>query len=168
MKGTLRIAGVLFAFMILLTACGERSARSEIWEELEIDVSKGLEISRFDTHGGFHYDGILCIVLQFSDNSILRQIEESGRWEKCPMDGDAKILAYGISEETVSAGPYLTDREGNTLVPKIEEGYYLLIDRQDQAAGEEEEGIWKRPSLNFTLGVYDAEAGRLYFCKMDT
>ena len=67
-----------------------------------------------------------------------------------------------------NVGPYLTDEEKEPLVPEIQNGYYRLIDRH---AGQDEPGdlgILGRASLNFTLGRYDSDADRLYFCEMDT
>lgn len=41
-------------------------------------------------------------------------------------------------DKTGKYGPYLTDNDGKPLVPEIQNGYYLLIDRQvekDKATG---------------------------------
>ncbi|HIX15247.1 MAG TPA: hypothetical protein H9740_05915 [Candidatus Hungatella pullicola] len=54
------------------------------------------------------------------------------------------------------------------MIPDIELGSYRLIDRQAEegiAAGAD---ILHRSSFNFTLGIYDTDAERLYFCEMDT
>ena len=73
-----------------------------------------------------------------------------------------------IDNETERIGPYLTDQEGNPLVPEIENGYYRLIDRQVKEGWATGADILHRGSFNFTLGLYDADAELLYFCELDT
>ena len=80
----------------------------------------------------------------------------------------AKALVYGIENETERIGPYLTDQEGNPLVPEIENGYYMLIDRQVEEGWATGADILHRGSFNFTLGLYDTDKELLYFCEEDT
>ena len=73
-------------------------------------------------------------------------------------------LVYGISEDTVSIGPFLTDADGTPLVPEIQTGYYRLLDRQHN----KETPLLERFSFNFTLALYDTDTDRLYVCELDT
>ena len=45
-----------------------------------------------------------------------------------------QVLVYGFSEETgetsYQIGPYLMDDSDNPLVPEVQNGYYVLLDRQ--------------------------------------
>ena len=59
-----------------------------------------------------------------------------------------------------SIGPYLGDIE----LPEIQNGYYRLIDRQEEKGTD----ILERASFNFTLGIYDMDTKTLYFCEVDT
>lgn len=157
----------IIAFLIL-SACGAESLQSVVSGGLGIDASACGVISASDTHGGLHGDGITFIVLDCADGDVLNQIKEKSGWRAFPLDDTVKILVYGIENETERIGPYLTDQEGNPLVPEIENGYYMLIDRQvkeGRAAGAD---ILHRSSHNFTLGLYDADAELLYFCELDT
>ena len=56
---------------------------------------------------------------------------------------------YGISNENESIGPYLTDEDGNSMIPKIENGYYFFKDRQ----ADKDKEILDRYSFNFTVAV---------------
>ena len=158
--------------LLLLTACGAHSPQEEISRALGLDIQRGQVVSQWDSHGGFNGDGTTCIQLHFQDDSVLRQIQESEEWQKFPPDRTVQILAYGWQEETdgwvFSAGPYLTDGDGNPLVPEIQEGYYRLIDRHVEAEGAAETDILRRASYNFTLGLYDSAANTLYFCMLGT
>lgn len=153
---------------LTLDACGLQEPQKTIAKELGINVSGGNEISNFDSHGGSHGDGAACIALSFSDSKVLEQIESSAKWKKFPLDETVRALVYGVSDDTGSIGPFLTDGGGEALVPDIRNGYYLLIDRMadpDRSTGAD---ILHRGAFNFTLGIYDADTDTLYFCKLDT
>ena len=164
MKKMILLAGPLFIFAFVLTACGLQNTQNVILNELGMDVSNGNEISNLDTHGGFHGDGMTCIVLSFPDHKVLEQIKADTRWKAFPLDGTAKTLIYGISDETSIIGPFLNDGNGDPLVPEIQNGYYLLIDRHTGKGTD----ILNRGSFNFTLVLYDTDADTLYYCKLDT
>ncbi len=141
----------LFLIMLtsLLTACW--SEGDEVSKALGVDVSNGTEISNYDTHGGFLGDGTTCIAYRFDDDAALEQIKSSADWHN-PLD------------DTVRALISILNGTGNEpIIPEINNGYYLLIDRQN-ADGD----ILDRNSFNFTLGLYDTDANTLYFCKLDT
>lgn len=158
--------------LVLLATCGTRSHVEAISDALGIDVTAGETLAYTDSPGGFHGEGTTCAVLHFSDDRVLEQLQADPRWSPLPLDETVQALVYGVSWETdrerFHVGPYLTDEEGEPLVPEIQNGYYRLIDRH---AGQDEPGdpgILGRASLNFTLGLYDSDADRLYFCEMDT
>ena len=150
----------LFAF----TACGCRSAQDTVSAELGIDVSGGKEVSAFDTHGGFHGDGVSCIALRFRDHKILREIKGNSKWRSFPLDETVQALVYGTENGTRSIGPFFSDGNGNPLVREIRNGYYILTDRQ-QGKGTD---FFERPSFDVTVGLYDADTNTLYCCILDT
>ncbi len=162
MKKLLTLFLLLTLLMSLLTACGTRT--DNIARELGLDISTGEEFSNFDDHGGFHGDGTACIAYRFDDDTVLEEIKGSSKWNEFPLDDTVRILVYGISDATGKRGPYLGDDEGNPIVPEIQNGYYLLIDRQNDS----EKDILDRYSFNFTLGLYDTDTGTLYLCELDT
>ena len=168
MKQMIAATGLLFGLALLLTACGPQEPQKTISKELGIDVSQGTVAIDFDSHGGFHGDGVACAALQFSDARALEQIEKSGQWRKFPLEETVQALVYGIEEGTSRIGPFLTDEEGNSLVPEIREGYYLLIDRQAEPGKATGADMLHRSSFNLTLGLYDTATQTLYYCKLDT
>ncbi len=151
---------VLFAS--LLAACG--AAGGGAAKALGLDLSGGREISNYDTHGGFHGDGTTCIAYRFDDDAVLGEIERSSAWSEFPLDDTVRVLVYGLSDGTAQIGPMLNDNAGHPIVPEIRNGYYRLIDRQEDTTT----GILERYSFNFTLGLYDTDTNTLYFCKLDS
>ena len=164
---------ILSSFLILngLTACTSKSSQDIVSKALGLDVSGGSEISYSDTHSG-NGDGTSCIVLGFQDDAVLEQIKGKDTWSALPLDQTTQALVYGISEETdqvsYQIGPYLTDSEGNPLVPEVENGYYFLLDRQAEEGHATGTDILNRGSFNFTFGLYDTGTNTLYFCELDT
>lgn len=123
-----------------------------------IDLSSGELVSTYDDHGGFHGDGTTCTIIRFSDDALLEEIEEAGTWQAFPPDEAVNELLYGN---------YLYDTETQeNFVPPMEKGYYLLKDRNAQAA--EKPNIMTRGSFNFDLAVYDTDNRTLYYLVLDT
>lgn len=151
----------------ILTACGSGNTRDMVSEALAIDISGGTEVSVYDTHSG-NGDGTSCIAYQFSDPAVLEQIEESGRWKALPFDETAGILVWGKEDKSSGNGPYINDNEGNALVPEIQNGYYILMDRQAEKNTEADADLLERGSFHITLGIYDTDTDTLYFCELDT
>ena len=172
-----RFICIAAALALLLSACGVGSARGvldEIAGALELDLSGCEVVSSRDDHGGFHGDGTAFAELNCSGGGVLDQIMEDSGWKAFPLDRTARALVYGVTEQTgteetgimvYQTGPYLTDEEGDPLIPEIRAGFYRLIDRHAQAG---ETDLLGRASLNFTLALYDTDTNTLYFCEMDT
>lgn len=159
-KFMIPVIGTLLSLVLCLSACGSESTKDIVSKSLNIDVSNAEEISNTDSHGGFHGDGTTYIILKFEDDKLLEQLKGNDQWSSFPLDDTVKILAYGISDDEKSIGPYLGDIE----LPEIKNGYYRLIDRHS----EKETYILERYSFNFTLGIYDTDTKTLYFCDVDT
>ena len=119
MKYTCLAAGIAAALLITLSACGAVSPQETLSRELGVDLSSGTAFSSYDTHGG-NGDGTSCTVLDFTDHSLAGQLEDASDWTPLPLDPTAQALVYGISEDTVSIGPFLTDADGTPLVPEIQ------------------------------------------------
>lgn len=151
---------ILFAF----TACDSKNVQDTVSAELGIDASDGKELSATDTHGGFHGDGVSSVALSFSDLSVLDEIKGNAKWKAFPLDETVQALVYGVNDGTSSIGPFINDGNGNPLVREIQNGYYILIDRQE----EKETDILDRSSFNVTVGLYDTDTNTLYCCTLDT
>ena len=154
-----------------LTACKTKTPQNLASEALNLDLSAGSAVSSYDTHSG-NGDGTSCIVLPFQDDAVLEQIQASDAWHPLPIDQTTQVLVYGLSGETGEnswqIGPYLTDDSGNPLVPEVQNGYYVLLDRQAEDGKAPGSDILDRGSFNFTFGLYDTDTDTLYCCELDT
>lgn len=159
--------GIVLVFVFVLAGCGSKNPQAMVSEALGVDASTGSTMSSMDTHSG-NGDGTAYVELHFDGNEMVKQIQADDAWKPFPLDKTAQTLVYGVSDETSSVGPFLTDEEGKALVPEIANGYYRLIDRQveqDKATGAD---ILNRASFNFTVGLYDTDTNTLYCCELDT
>lgn len=158
------IIAILFVVVFLVIARGNQSPQEIASKGLGIDLSSGIEISAEDSHGGFHGDGRTFIVLQFPDNSLLNAIRKDVKWQEFPLDKTTQALVYGLEDNARQTGPFLSNDDGEALLPKIQNGYYILLDRQP----ETDTDILDRYSFNFTIGLYDSDTNIMYFCELDT
>ena len=160
------------ALVFFLCSCGRTDTMDEKAKPLGIDVSSAEIISEEDDHGGFHGDGTTFLCLDCSGTDIADQIRNGGNWTPFPLNDTVKALVYGIEiregDSLIGIGPYLSDEENRPLIPEIENGYYLLIDRQAEEGKATGADILHRASFNFTLGIYDSDADILYYFELDT
>ncbi len=156
--------GILLGCLLLVTGCYMDSPEYIVSKNLGIDIKNAKVITNTDEHGKFLSDGMTHIVLEFADDIVMEQIEKDGNWSTFPADDTVQTLMYGVYDGKTRTGPILTDSNGNSLIPQIQNGYYLLIDRHTQ----KEENILEHYSFNFTLGAYDIDTKTLYYCKFDT
>lgn len=167
MKKHLFLTWILLTAVLSMTACGAKGTQEMVLDALSLDVSSGSEVSNVDTHSG-NGDGTSCLVIRFEDDTVLTEIQENEEWKPFPLDETVQALVYGVEDGTSKYGPYLTDDDGEPLVPEIQNGYYVLIDRQTENGKAPEADILHRYSFNFDLGLYDTDTNTLYFCQLDT
>ena len=174
--------GLLFAGvdLVLIGLFGESDGeeyalRRYARGDLGLDITGGEVTDFWDDHGGFHGDGVAFLELRFEDPSLEESLSLREDWQPMPVSREVRALVYGLTEDTGSWGPFID--KGNSrrpLVPEIENGYYLLVDRQpeeykmERAREEEEPGIHNRYSFNLTVGLYDADRDILYVLALDT
>lgn len=165
----IKTAICLLTSILLLAGCQPKKNK-EITNSVGVDASAGSEVLSFDDHGGFHGDGTSCVVLEFNDNEdVMKDIESDENWRSLPFDENITALVYGVKGEGFEIGPYLTDENGESIVPDIQNGYYCFIDRHSESENKYDDSqVLNRSSLNFTLAIYDTDTDRLYFIKMDT
>lgn len=172
MKKRFKIMGLILVLALQINACSSSDFSEEVSEQIGLDVSSGKEMKVSDTHGGFHGDGITYGVLEFSDDKLEQKIKEDDRWKELPLDKGAETLAYGTKKEentTVEiSGPYMTDDEGKTLIPKVENGYYFLLNKQNGKTEMTFEEVINAHSHNVILAIYDTDKQVLYFCESDS
>lgn len=165
------MAIVIVLTVVVLTACEteQDSIKSEIKEVIGIDVNKASVARDDESHGGFHGDGSSFTVLRFSDNKISKQILKQDDWKSLPLSKNITALVYGTSTENESVGPYLTNENGEPLIPKIHKGYYYFLDRHSESTDRHDDSkTLERSALNLTIAIYDADQNVLYYATLDT
>lgn len=158
----LAVVGVIVGILGCTTNSADNILKN-ISSELGIDVCGGEIVRSEDTHSTFHNDGNLLVAIKFADNGIERSLANSKEWQAFPLDETAQTLLYGREIDGGRVGPFVTDREGNTLFPPVSKGYYWLRDRQSEASQSATNCL-----SNFAIAVYDEQKNMLYYCKMDT
>ena len=156
------VLGVILSLTILMASCG-KSELDKISEQINIDVTNGEISESSDSHGGFLGDGLYFESISFDDDTILERISANPQWKALPLDRTTEILVYGINNKDTGAGPYIT-QDNEAIFPLVENGYYLLIDRQENQTTD----MLDRESLNITVALYDADTNILYYCELDT
>ncbi len=159
-----RIAACLL--LCCLAGCGRETMADRISQVT--GLSSGVVQDSFDSHGGFHGDGIAYAAVTFPDQEAERAIAQNPDWKKYPLEDTVQALLYGVTTDSESIGPYVTDDDGEPLFPEIRDGYYLLLDRYGETAPGHQEDILNRASFHFTVAVYDRETRTLYYAELDT
>lgn len=159
MKKVISAVCIIVVLAFLLGSCGYNDYRSKISKALGIDIPSGAPMKSVDTHGGFNGDGATWVSVGFtSDKNPTEQIKNNHDWKPLPLDEVADVLAHDLKIQ-------LDDGEA-TLMPEVENGYYIVIDRHSEK--NENDDILGRTSYNFTMAIYDTDANILYYCEFDT
>lgn len=163
MKTWVRLAGVLIIVMgcLIRSGTGGDFWHFRITEVLGVDVARGTVVESFDDHSGFHGDGTRYAVLSFEDDELEQVISAPGGWHVLPLTENLQVLVYGTATETTATGPFI-----GTVIPEVKSGYYYFYDRQGDTS--EDAQVLTRPSFNYTIAIYDADADRLFYCEYDT
>ena len=156
MRNKLRCVLAAGLALTVLTSCGSSITKGEVSKALGISVSSGAVMEESDSTGWFG-DGIVYIVLNFSDQTCLDEIREHAAWQPLPLSDTAAVLAYGDEHHM----PYLTeeDQARTLLLPEIENGYYYYENRSPESAAY---------IANFTLAIYNTDTDTLYYCKYNS
>ena len=159
MKKVISAMCIIVVLAFLLGSCGYNDYRNKISKALGIDIPSGAPMKSVDTHGGFNGDGATWVSVGFtSDKNPTEQIKNNHDWKPLPLDEVAEVLAHDLKIQ-------LDDGE-STLMPEVENGYYIVIDRHSEK--NENDDILGRTSYNFTMAIYDTDANILYYCEFDT
>lgn len=159
MKKRCRVIGLSLFLVLLFFGCGSFERNERISALLSIDVTQGTEVCSYDSHGGFHGDGVLCYGLQFPDHGAVEEIEGNPHWKSLPLKDEMEQLLYGMKDDT----------QGNTLLPAISNGYYFFYDRHSESTDPyDDTEVFNRYSFNVTVAIYDTDSNILYYIELDT
>lgn len=157
------ILALCFVLMLsLLAGCTviKKGPDTEAFSEiLGVDLTDTTASDYFDSHGGFHGDGILFIKYHFFDETGKAEVAKSEKWRDLPLSE--------TGEEIV--GGFLNDRESEPLIPQIENGRWFFEDRHPERNNPADDSeVLNRNSVNFTFAIFDYDTNTLYFAMMDT
>lgn len=119
----------------------------------------------------FHGDGCDYEIYEFDDietKELVEKVRSSDKWSRYPLDSVSSELVNiwngfikneSTSQEELAKSNYTSD------IPKIDNGYYLLLDR---ATYNKSEAILERSSYNFSLFLFDADKNTIYYLILDT
>lgn len=158
-----QIAGavVILLGLTLRTGGGDDFWYDRIEKALAVDVSDAVITTGYDDHSGFHGDGTLYAVLEFSDDAMETAISAPGGWHALPLTDNLQTLIYGTRTPEKAVGPFI----GKTL-PRVERGYWYFYDRQGETMDDGD--VLNRSSYNYTIAIYDADTDQLHYCEYDT
>ena len=158
-----RLSIILVSVLLLIILAGCTINADEEYKEITgIDLSDYKPLSVYDTHGGFHGDGLKCEIYDCSNTDIENTIKSSLVWKQFPFSPNIETLLY----ETI--GENKAD-SGKTFVPQIKKGFYTFYDRHAEAENSRDDTkIFDRGSFNLSLAVYDADNQMLYYIELDT
>ena len=149
---------------------------AEIWHissVLSVNCSNAKLVGKYDTHGGFHGDGISFYEFSFEDETAIREIRDSGNWKPLPLSDALTEIVWGVQTDDRYEFPMLTrsnDYE-RPLFPRVENGYWFFRDRHSDAADPSDDSPVldeSRYSYNFTVAIYDSDTYTLYYSEFDT
>ena len=154
--------------VLILTACVHNPTEDR-YDELNIRARKDDLVLTYDTHDGFLGDGVSCKVYQLDPQTATERIRDIRGWNPFPMTGNLEKIIYGDADESHGIQTFFTDDNGTPFVPPIQNGFYRFYDRHAQAQDPSDDSqVFERGSYNFTVGIYDADTGKLYILKFDT
>ena len=160
---------ILAMLVCSLTGCFPWSINKRISSSLGISIPLYLKIEYEDTHGGFHGDGVTLAKVRFKGKdaeNVLSQIRANDNWKRLPLSDNVELEMYGGKKDAVV---YESDLAEKLDMPKIQNGYWIFIDRfNNETRVTDGEGLFPRYSANYTLGIYDTDSSILYYCKFDS
>ena len=151
--------------LLCLSGCFAFSADKYINKKINLDIN-GCDINiNKDERMGFNGDGIRYIKASCTKNSK-NMTKQVNNWNKLPLSQNLELIMYGGEKDNVE---YDYDLAKNQNIPKIENGYYLFIDRHKGSTNtSSDKNLFDRTSFNFTLAMYDIDSNTLYFYEFDT
>ena len=154
-------------FAILLVGCSDVNSVDYVSSQIKVDILSGEIMEINDSHGGFHGDGLSIIKIKIEDKEFEQKLIDSDVWD-IKLSKLIEAFLYGYEENNCSYGPFIADENDNPLIPKVQNAYYFIKDRQENGYDLQELDLLDNPSINVTIAVYDMDTSILYYCEEDT
>ena len=156
MKKCLIFILFLTSLLLLFPGCRKADPLDALSEQLSLDLSGAEQLYEEDSHGGFHGDGESLTVLRLSAAPDFAQAEG---WSTLPLPKSLSQAVYGDGSHQALLDGF----------PESEDGFYWFYDRHSGSTDPQDPSdLWKRPSFNFSLALYDSESQQLYYAEFDT
>jgi len=160
----------IFALLMLFFGQNKPSVEKEMMEAMKIEFPSYAAGEIFDSHGGFHGDGVLqakWVLKEEEYEEVVREVAASPHWHELSiLPLEQGILLYGGTWQGTEYEYKLAEKAG---IPKTEKGYYLFIDDAGYRQVEEEGcHLLARYSYNIVYALLDSEEKTLYFMKYDS
>ncbi len=160
-KNTLFFILLLILISALIYSLFANSTKAQIKDRYAIDVSALEIIYEDDTHGGFFGDGVRYVIFDCGEAEGFEN--EISSWRDLPLTDNLQLLLYGGERDGITYGFYYSD---NYEIPVITDGKYYFTDRLNGINTDID--VFSRPSLNFTVFMYDKINLKLYMLEVDT
>ena len=123
------------------------------------DPDAFIVVDQQDSHGGFHGDGQLYLILDCSENPEQAR-ELVVDWKPFPLSDTLQLAMYADNGYKFAEDAHW---------PVIENGVYKFVDRNSESKNPSDDTqLLDRYSLNFTIAAYDLDTNTLYYFEIDT
>ena len=151
---------------LMIAGCGEITPTDKwIYKKINTDISNcSIEVDS-DNHGGFHGDGDYFVRAQCQDD-FEEIVKNNSLWKKLPLTENLELIMYGGKKDNTEYGYELAIKK---VIPKIEDGYYLFVDRHSESIDKNsDKELFNRYSFNFTIALFDNNTNIFYYYEFDT
>ena len=162
MKKALLVVTVVTCLVFLF---GCNNTQKTLDEEFRFSKDDFVVIEELDTHGGFLGDGTYYLTLDCSKNQD-KINEIIGGWNKLPFTEGLNLIMYGGSKNETNYHSCL--EPDKRTFPQIENGYYMVLDRNDGEIRNIVNDLGYHASRNFTIAVYDSDNKIMYYFEYDS
>ncbi len=172
--------------LLLLTGCSAspEAARTRLLrslgKDLGFDLSQSEVICIYDTHGGFHGDGLLaaCLRPDAETSAMLTDYLPNRYWLELPITDEAHQAIFEWSTPLTSSEQFANIEEhpsGRSYgvfpedgFPDSQQGCWIFYDKQSGEYSDSRIFDEERGSYNFWCAWFDKDTGLIYFIEFDT
>ena len=147
-----KIIGVIILLTYLFSLCGcelfdltetKKTLKDTTAEHLNLSLENATVLDEWDTHGGFHGDGMTFVKLKCDDGFEEELISD---WKSLPMDGEAYEYFYEWD------GVFEHPETGERVIPETDNAYWYFKNTGP---------------MNWEFALYDLDEDILYFYILD-
>ena len=147
-----KFLSITMSLMCLFLLCGcewlgffskEKNLKEIASEHLSVSLETATVLEEWDTHGGFHGDGVTFVKLSCVDGFEEKLIKT---WKPLPLEGEIYKYFYEWG------GLFEHPETGARVIPEVENGYWYFKNTG---------------AMNWDFALYDCDKNILYFYEWD-